>query len=128
MTNSPTSKLIAETLALAEKATPGPWLAHYEPGSISGGHALITQGIPPISGKFTKLTDEQIASWRFIAHSRTAAPKLAEMLQVACEALEKYTLVAAPHLKEPTTQYSDAAMALDQIDRIAARQAAGKAE
>jgi hypothetical protein len=89
--------LLAETLEICEKATSGTWGSHMLGGGKGGANdysirieefqnAKADFAIARVHGRSTLARENA----HFIAHSRTALPKLAKALMVAVEALDCY--------------------------------------
>lgn len=133
MTNSESSRLIAETLRLDGEATQGPWMhddeAHYIVGDHgpqvanldlgkgrSGTRIIDIRGWGVLVNAFGPKEAERIqrANAAIVCHSRTSAPRLARMLQVAINAV----VLAEKHLNQLRVG-DKMTNALTEIERIA---------
>lgn len=77
MTDKTLTDILAETKAIVEAATPGPWLL-----SMSNQVVRILDPEPKAIAKFV---EDDIPNAQFIAHARSMMPALIEALELAVE-------------------------------------------
>lgn len=123
-------KLISESLALSEKATPGPWI-HVNHGDYIEVHWTVDEGEPILIQAASR---NPYGNAAFIAHSRQSVPALCRALEQCIEVIESARALRRFEAHRPTLTdeqrqgYADAHhdaqneldMQLAAFDRLAA--------